>query len=465
MRFWLIAALAALMLPAAEPDWKALHVETLRHFQALIRMDTSDPPGNESPAVEYLKKTLEAENIPVKIFALEPKRGNVLARLRGDGSKKPLLIMGHTDVVNVEPSKWPAFGPFSAARQDGYIYGRGTVDDKDNLTAALMTIIALKRSAVPLARDVIFLAESGEEGAVRVGIDFMVKEHWAEIDAEYCLAEGGGVVRRLGKLVSMNVATTEKIPARARLVAKGTAGHGSVPLDDNAIARLSRAVARVAAWHPPMRLNDTTRTYFERLATISAPEAASRYNGISSPERSAEIQEYLRLHEPWHYSMLRTSISPTMIQAGYRVNVIPAEAEATLDIRATPDEDLPAFFAELKRQIGDDRVSIERLGMSRYPAAPSRINTEVFRVLEALQKSIYPGAVTLPSMLTGATDMAPLRGKGMQCYGIGPMVDAEDGPKGFGPHSDQERILEAELYRFTRFHYEAVERIAGRGGK
>jgi acetylornithine deacetylase/succinyl-diaminopimelate desuccinylase-like protein len=243
-------------------------------------------------------------------------------------------MMAHTDTVNVEPKKWVDHGPFSADLAGGHIYGRGTVDDKDNLTASLMTMLLLKRSGVTLDRDVIFLAESGEEGNTRVGIKFMVEEHWPEIEAEFCLAEGGSVALEQGRLVSMNVATAEKVPTRVILKATGNAGHGSVPLADNAIARLSGAVAKAAAWRTPMKLNDTTRTYFERLATVSTPEKAARYNRLADPEKGTEVQEYLRLHEPRHYSMLRTSISPTIIRAGYRMNVIPSEGEAaTIPLR------------------------------------------------------------------------------------------------------------------------------------
>lgn len=457
-----VFVLVAYALPAADPDWDALNAETLRHYQALVRMDTSDPPGREQPVADYLQNVLEAEGIPVQTFTLEDGRPNLVARLKGNGSKRPLLLMSHTDVVNVEPSKWPTHGPFSAGREGGYIYGRGTLDDKDNLTASLMTMLVLKRSGVALDRDVIFLAEAGEEGNIRVGIAYMVAEHFPDIEAEYCLAEGGGVVRRGGKLVSMNVATTEKVPARAKLIASGTAGHGSIPLADNAIARVSKAVSAAAAWQTPMRLNDTTRYYFERLASVSEPEAAARYNGLTHPQRSAAIQEYLRLNEPSHYSMLRTSISPTMIRAGYRMNVIPADAEATLDIRAAPTEDIEEFFAELERQLDGTGVKIERYPMTRRPVAPSRLDTIAFQTLEELQQELYPGAITLPAMLNGATDMALLRERGVQCYGIGPLFDEEDRAKGFGPHSDQERIIEDELYRFVRFAYEAAKRIAVR---
>ncbi|MBN9664098.1 MAG: M20/M25/M40 family metallo-hydrolase [Acidobacteria bacterium] len=447
---------------AAEPDWPKIHAETLKHFQALIRMDTSDPPGNETAAANYVRQLLEAEGIPVKTFTKVPNRPNLVARLKGNGSKRPILIVGHTDVVNIDPTKWKDHGPFSADRAGGYIYGRGTVDDKDNLVACLMTMLTLKRLGVTLDRDVIFLAEAAEEGNSSIGAGFMADEHWDEIDAEFCLAEGGGAMRRAGKLISVNIMTSEKIPARAVLKTSGTAGHGSVPRVDNAIARLSSAVEKAANWQPPMKLNDTTRTYFERLATVSGPEQAARYNGLANPDRSAAIQEYMRANEPAHYSMLRTSISPTIFHAGYRNNVIPAAAEATLDIRALPGEDLDAFFAELKRKIGDDQVEIQRQPLGRPPSPVSRLDTEMFKTLEAMQRKHYPGAVTLPGMLTGATDMAYFRAKGMQCYGVGPLLDVEELEKGYGAHSDQERILEEELYRFLRFQYDAVVAMSAR---
>jgi acetylornithine deacetylase/succinyl-diaminopimelate desuccinylase-like protein len=439
-----------------------LEEETLRHFQALLRIDTSDPPGNEAPAVDYLKSVLERDGIPVRIFAIDPKRPNLVARLKGNGSKKPLLIMGHTDVVGVQAEKWK-HPPFGAARDGGYVYGRGTVDDKDNLTAALMVMLTLKRLNVPLDRDVIFLAEAGEEGSVRYGIQYMVQNHWDQIEAEFCLAEGGGVYRRNGKLHRMNVGTSEKIPYAVRLIARGPSGHGSRPLENNAVLHLAQAVAKAGTWRTPMRLNDTTRAYFERLATVSAPEDAARFNGITNPEKSEAIQDYFSRNDPGHYSMLRTSISPTILNAGFRVNVIPSEAVATLDIRATPDEDLPKFLDDLRKIINDPNVEVVRTARDTRPGAPpSRLDSEMFRIIETAQKQHYPGALTLPTMNTGATDMAYLRAKGVQCYGIGPMVDEEDAPKGFGAHSDQERILETSLHQFVRFHWDLVVKAAAK---
>src|SRR5262249_27089412 len=246
-------------------------------------------------------------------------------------------------------------------------------DDKDNVVACLMVMLLLKRMNVPLDRDVIFLAEASEEGGGPDGIGFMVDQHWAEIDAEYCFAEGGAVVRTDGKIQYAGVATTEKIPQGARLVARGISGHGSVPLRSNAVVHLAQAVAKVAAWRTPMRLNETTRAYFERLAKISPPEAAARYNKIlQSDGGSDDAQEYLDVNEPRLYSTLRTSISPNIIKGGYRSNVIPSEAEATLDIRAAPNEDLGWFFDEMKKVINDPAVEIVRNQAGRPGSPPSR---------------------------------------------------------------------------------------------
>jgi acetylornithine deacetylase/succinyl-diaminopimelate desuccinylase-like protein len=467
MMRYLLGCLLVSLLPAQGIDWKKVDMETLDHFSKLIQINSTDPGGSEEPVVTYLKQVFDREGIESKIFMIENfadpaiKRPNIIARLKGSGKKKPLLIVGHSDTVNIDPKKW-THGPFSAHRQDGYIYGRGTVDDKDNLAAALMTMLLLKRQKTPLDRDVIFLSEAGEEGATSVGIAFLVREHFAELDAEFCLAEGGSAVRTGGRLRYYAVQTTEKLPSGVKLVANGPAGHGSRPLRTNAVVHIANAVSKVAAWQPPMRLNDTTRTYFERMANVSTPEEKERYNGLLNPEKTDAVQEYFAVHEPGHNSMIRTSISPNIIKAGYRSNVIPSEAEATLDIRALPDEDLPKFYEQLKAVINDPQVKIVRENRSTRPgAAPSSLKNEAFQAIEATAALHYPGVPTIPTMSTGATDMAFLRSKGMQCYGIGPLIDTEDGPKGYGAHSDQERILEAELYRFTRFHHDLVLKIAG----
>lgn len=446
---------------AQQPDWAAVEDETIRHFQAILRLDTSNPPGNEYLVVEYLKGVLEREGIEVRTFALDPQRPNLIARLRGSGRKRPVLLMAHTDVVTVDPSKW-THPPFSATRDGGYVYGRGALDDKDNVATGLMAVLLLKRLQVPLDRDVIFLAEASEEGGGPHGINFMVERHWPEVDAEYCLAEGGGVVRTGNAVRFATVATTEKISNTTRLVARGVAGHGSVPLRSNAIAHLAQAITKVAAWQTPMRLNATTRTYLERMAQLSAPDEAARYQTLLGGTETEAVQEYLAVNAPHLHSMLRTSISPNIVRGGYLRNVIPSEAEATLDIRALPDEDVPAFLEQLRAVIDDPAVEVVRGpgGATRPGAPPSRLDTEAFTILEEAHRRVYD-VPTVPTLLTGGTDMAQLRARGVQCYGIGPVADTEDGPRGFGAHSDQERIREDALHKFVRLQWDVLVSLAG----
>jgi len=459
--FVLLAVAGASAQSPARPDWTAVDAETLAHFQALLRFDTSDPPGREREAVDYLKRVLTAEGIEVQEFFNEAHRPNLVARLKGSGAKRPLLLMGHTDTVNVDPKKW-TFPPFSATLDGGYVYGRGAVDDKDNVAASLMAMLLLKRLNVPLDRDVIFLAESGEEGSTHVGIKFMADEHWGAIDAEYCLAEGGNVTREGGVARYASVQTLEKIPYGIELAASGPAGHGSVPLETNAVTRMARAVAAVTEWQPEIRLNETTSTFFKRLAEISEPAAAARYRAVADPAKVKEADAYFRRFEPRLAAMLRTTVSPNIVAGGYRINVIPSDAIATLDTRILPDENLTAFLDQVRKVVNDPSVEVRLAKRNTRPGGvEARIDSDVFRAIEAAVKVHY-NAPTLPSMSTGATDMAFLRAKGMQCYGVGPATDIEDGAKGFGAHSDQERLLVSELHRFMRFYWDTVVTVAGR---
>ena len=440
-------------------DWNQQKKETLDRYRDLVRIDTR--AGNESKAVDYIRKALEGEGIECKTFAQDPARANLVARIKGNGSKRPLLILAHTDVVGVQPEKWPV-DPFSAAIKDGYVWGRGSLDDKPILAANLMVMLLLKRNRVALDRDVIFLAESGEEAdTTGVGINFMVKQHYDEIGAEYSLTEGGNATIEGSRVATMNIGTAEKVPARVRLVATGTSGHGSVPRMDNALIHLGAAVEKVGKWQTPMRLNDTTRTYFEKLASISTPEKAARYNALLNPQTSEAAQRYLAEHEPQAYSMLRTSVVPTMLKAGVGANVIPSEAEATLDIRALPDEEITKFYAEMGKIVNDPQVKIVPLPATRPPSPATRLDTEMYRVLEQVSKKMYPGITVIPNMSTGASDKAQLRAKGQQSYGIGPAGTREDFTN-FGAHSDVERLAETSIYPFVEFVWNAVTGIAAR---
>ena len=426
------------------------HEEAVQLLANLVKIDTSNPPGNETKAAEYIKSVLEQEGIPAEIIESAPGRGNLIARLKGNGSKKPLLLMGHLDVVGVERSRWTV-DPFAAVIKDGKLFGRGAEDDKAMDAVNLAVFLKLHRDKIPLDRDVILLAEAGEEGTSQYGIDFLVDKHWDKIACEYAINEGGMFHVQDGRLQYAGVETTEKVPRGLKLVAHGTSGHGSMPRLDDPIVHLGAAVAKVGQWQPPYRLNETTREFFRRLAAISPPDKAALYANIEDPS----VQEKLRSEEIMYNSMLRTSISPTILRGGFRENVIPADAEATLDVRALPDENMDQFIASLNKLIDDPAVTVVRLesGQARPAAPPSSIHNEMFAALERAQKEIFPEAITLPLMQTGATDGAQLRVKGVQVYGIGvPMTDGELKTV----HGNDEHITVDQLKKFFDYEWAAV---------
>jgi acetylornithine deacetylase/succinyl-diaminopimelate desuccinylase-like protein len=449
----LATAVAARAQP--QPDFSAARISAVQTLGDLVRIDTSNPPGNEVRAAEYLRQRLAKEGIDSQIFESAPGRGNLVARLKGSGKRRPLLIMGHLDVVGVERDKW-TIDPFAALIKDGFLYGRGASDDKGMDAANLEVFLMLHRLKVPLDRDVILLAEAGEEGTSQYGIDFMVDKHWDTIDCEYALNEGGDSEIVDGRLLYMGVSTTEKVPRGLKLVAHGSSGHGSMPRLDNAVVHVAAAVGKIGAWLPPMRLNETTTAYFQRLAKISSPEDAALFTHLDDPG----VQQTLRETHIRQSSMLRTSISPTIIKGGFRENVIPADAEATLDVRTLPDENMDAFIAAMTKVIDDPEVQIVPLvgGQARPVTPPSHLDTEAFRALEAAQKRVYPRSITLPLMQTGATDAAQLRARGVQAYGLA-IPGTEDDVRRV--HGNDERTSVEELGRFVEYLYAAVVEIAG----
>jgi acetylornithine deacetylase/succinyl-diaminopimelate desuccinylase-like protein len=411
-------------------DWNKIQAETLEHFSAMVRINSSNPPGNETVVAKNIQSVLERDGIPSKLVGADPQRLSVIARLKGSGAKKPILIMGHTDVVGVQREKWSE-DPFGAKLIDGYIWGRGTIDDKDLVTGALMTMLILKRSSAHLDRDVIFVAESGEEGgggaapaaaeggaarqaasartgsargAPTYGIQYIIQNNWPGIDAEYCLTEGGSFVSTGGKVLYQRVELVEKVGRGMKLVAHGTAGHGSMPRLDNAIMHLGGALWKIGQWQPPMNLTDVTRAYFEKLALVAPPEEAARYKALFDSARTEEAQNWFRKNNIEVNSMLRTSI---IVTGGFKSNVIPSEAEATLDIRAVPGEDMEKFKAMMEKVIDNPQVAIEVTGNLAAPSPkPSTTGNEMYRMLETIQQKVYPGTATLPYMLQAALTCA-----------------------------------------------------------
>ena len=460
-----IAAIAAAGLVVATqsrppaPDFGAARTEVAATLSALVKIDSSNPPGNESKVAAAIKQMLDKEGIASQVFEGQPGRGNLVARLKGNGSKRPVLLMGHTDVVGVERDKW-TFDPFGGTIKDGYVYGRGASDDKAMTSACLEVFLLLHRLHVPLDRDVIFLAEADEEAGGGAGINYMVQNHWDAIDSEFALNEGGTIHEKDGKVQYVGIATTEKVPRGMTVRAKGTSGHGSMPRLDNPVTHLAAAVAKIGNWQPPMRMNDTTRAFFQRLAKVSPPDEAKLFLALEDPKATAAAQEKLRATDIAYNSMLRTSIVPTIIKGGFRSNVIPADAEATLDVRALPDEDIPKLIDTLTKLVNDPAITIERTtgaAAGRPAPPPSGLQTAMFHAFEAAQARVFPGVVTVPMMLTGATDSAQLRVKGVQAYGLGSVASDRERA---AVHGNDERLSVDGLGKFVQLIYAAVTDVA-----
>jgi len=264
--------------------------------------------------------------------------------------------------------------------KNGILFGRGALDDKGFVAANMEVLLLLHRLKIPLARDVIFLAEASEEAPSGAGMKVLVEKYWDKLDCEFALNEGGAALVEDGKVRYMGVGAAEKLPRAIILRATGSSGHGSVPRPDNAVVHLAAAVAKAGTWQTPARLNEVTREFFRRLASISQPDEAAWYRNIEDPA----VQEQLRLKKPVYYSMLRTSVVPTMLNAGIKVNVIPPTAEATLDVRALPDEDLATLRESLAKLINDSQVQVVPADepFMMVPSPASGLHTEMFTALE-----------------------------------------------------------------------------------
>jgi acetylornithine deacetylase/succinyl-diaminopimelate desuccinylase-like protein len=320
----------------------------------------------------------------------------------------------------------------------------------------------LHRQKLPLDRDIIFLAEAGEESQEDVGISFLIEKHWPKIESEFALNEGAEIIEHDGKVQFVSVQTGEKIPRGIKLVARGVSGHGSMPRMDNPVLRLAAAIAKVGEYQPPMRLSESTRVFFERLAKISPPDEAFLFTHLEDPAIGPLVQETLRRSKKPSFllynSMLRNSVSPNIIKGGFRMNVIPTEAEASLDARLLPGEDREQLMSELRRLINDPAVQVLPEDWATNPASPaSPLDSAMFQALEKAQTILFPGAVTLPMMSTGGTDAAHLRAKGVPSYGIGPVVTEEDGSR---MHGNDERLAVEGLGKFVEFLYRAVVEVA-----
>ncbi len=458
IRLWPALGLLLVVPVTAPGENGGLHQQALGYFSDLLKLDTSNPPGNETRVGRYLKSVCDREGIPGELLGPDPRRLNFVARLKGDGSARPLLLMAHSDVVPVERPRWTV-DPFAAVRKDGYIWGRGAQDTKGLLAAELAVFVDLKRSAARLKRDVIFLAESDEE-AGSTGIQWLIQNVWSKIDAEFALNEGGMATRQPSGKVLFNIQTAEKIPTRMKLVARGTAGHGSLPRQDNPVVHLARAIVKLAEAEQPVRLNATTREYFRSLGPLPEySKYADAFRRLEDPAEAGAARREIAQPYPMLAAMLSTTVSPTMTEAGVKVNIIPTSAEGQIDVRRLPDETPEEIVERFRKIIGDPAVEVVRLGGQEQempPTEPSSRTSTLYRAMEDVIGREPDALAVLPVMQLGATDGAFLRARGMGVYGI-PLfaVPVEERRA----HGNDERMSLESFARGVRLLSEVVRRV------
>jgi acetylornithine deacetylase/succinyl-diaminopimelate desuccinylase-like protein len=426
--------------PQASPDVAALSQEALVWLQALIRINTTNPPGNELAAANYIAGILEKEGIKHEVIEISPGRGIVIGRLGNalfPDSNRALMLLAHLDVVGVTREKWTV-DPFAAVIKDGYLYGRGTIDDKGMVVANLAAFIALKRSGAVLDRDVIFLADDDEEQGGDSSIRVVVSKYWDKIAAGFALNEEGRVIVKDGKVIYVGIQTTEKVSVNVTMIATGTSGHASLPRADNAVVHLSAAVAKVGAYQAPWKLQPTTESYFEQVAKVEDDDTAKWIRALEMPDRKDNAAKHITdMSAVWN-SMLRDTIAPTMLTAGVRANVIPSEARANLNVRLLPGDSIQDVIADLTKVVNDSQIRFEIAPDRGTPSPPSSMDSPLYKTIQSVSGQMFPGAVVMPFMSTGATDSAQLRLHGVQAYGLLPFPLTEDDVMRM--HADDERI-------------------------
>lgn len=433
--------------PVSSPlgDTSALAREAMVWLMQLIQINTTNPPGNEQAAAKYVAGILEKEGITPEVLEMTPGRSVVIARLRSSAVADPsraLLLVAHMDVVGAERARW-SVDPFGAVVKDGYLYGRGAIDDKGMLATNLAAFIALKRANARLNRDVIFLASDDEEQAGDASMRMLISRHWDKIAAGYALNEGGEVVMKSGKVQYVAVQVSEKVAINVAVVARGPAGHAALPTRQNAVSHLAAALAKIGGYTAPARFTTVVRRYFEGLAGIEDDDIAKWMRSLEASDRGEHAQRVISDANPEWNSMLRDTVAPTMLSAGVRPNVIPGEARANLNIRLLPGDTITALMGDLTKLVNDPQVRFEVQPDSGLAAPTSTLENDFYSLIGKDAAQEFNGVPVLPYQSPWYTDSAQLRLHDVQAYGLWPYPLTEDDLKRM--HGDDERIPTASF--------------------
>lgn len=445
-------------------------------LRELIRIDTSNPPGNEGKMAEFLKTKFAPLGFQIDIIPTpDAGKAHFIARLKGDGSKKPILLAAHADVVGVERDKWTV-DPFAGVVKDGYIMGRGAIDFKGGLAIFAQAAMMLAQNKVPLARDVIFLSEADEEGG-QYNTTWLAKDHWDKLDCEFSLNEGGWIMKNPdGSVRYVSISTADKSSVSLLLTARGTSTHSSMPRPDNAIFTLNKAMAKIADYDTQPKLIASTREFFTTLEKTSKPPMSTYFHNLVNSKDPALVKQADQeiSKDPLLHAIMRNTIAPVLMSAGFRGNVIPGSADATLNFRTVPGTNVDELISEIQAVINDPRVSVTSAigrgmpGGASYAAyqqtlknlQPSPKDSDLYRALVQQSNAVFPGVPVTTYLFQAGTDSAAWRTRGIPVYGIYPYpISAEDLTR---MHGNDERVSIQSLQQGTDLIYKTLVQVAGK---
>ena len=447
----LVLLLSVLLFSPTDIDWTKAQAEATQLLQELIRIDTTNPPGNELATARHIQKVLDAEGIETRILDVAPGRANLYARIKGDGSKRPLILLSHTDVVMADTSRW-TIPPFSGELREGFVYGRGAIDMKGTAAVHVTLMRLLKRHRVPLKRDVILLAVADEE-AGGLGAASVIKDHLDLIrGAEFLLNEGDVAYVKNGKLQQYGVDVMEKAALWLRIIASGPTGHGSIPIENSSVNRLLNALARLRAWETPISVPPAVAEgYRIRAKYQTDPVLRAAYRNIEQALKRPALRKRL-LTDGTLNAEVRNTFTITGLNGSEKVNVIPGSAWAQIDARLLPGETPEGFIAKLRAVLKDPELKIEVLEGST--PSGSSADTDLMRAIRRVAARRDPDVPVIPTMLTSSTDSAKFREVGITAYGFEPFK-LDDGELERS-HGDDERVSVENLRFALQFLYDVL---------
>ena len=436
-------------------DWDQLLEEATRYLQEYIRIQTVNPPGNEIEGAHFFERIFEKESVPYQIFEPSPGRGSILATLKGNGKKKSVLLLSHIDVVPAEKGRWEV-DPFAGVIKDGYLYGRGTLDDKFMGIIEMMAVLILKRQGIPLKRDILFFATADEEMGGGLGVKWGMENIPALKESEFALNEGGYIlINEAGVADRYEISSGQKVIFQLQLKTEGTSGHASMPTPDNPNLKLLRALGEITKWETPFKILPMVKEYFSKIASKQSPEDRPFYEDIEKGLKNPVFARKLTSN-PIYNAMVRDTVVLTVLQGGSKANVIPSESSATFDCRLIPGTSKEEFLEEIKRRSGEG-VAIKALAESQS-ILPSPLDTDLYKAIQKSASQNDPGCPVVPLLLPGATDSRFLRDKGIIAYDFCPYRLTEKDL--LRVHGNNERVALDNLRFGMKMMVEILKEIA-----